>query len=510
MLANPLAIVAVLFIFIRLFMMAFFPVVGDEAYYFYWGQHFAGGYYDLSPMIGWWQTVWSRASSNPLWLRLPNLLVMGAVSFGIYEWISKVAGRERARYIAALFFFSPIPFLAALISPDVPLLFFSFFAVLLFYQDRPRSYFFSGALWGAAFLSKYFAFFLLPAMVIWFLIQKRKKWMSVIWFTLGALPFLFQHLYWNSKHCWANFVFNLVTRQQVSDGALSTILILFVAYLFILATPILLVSVRSKDAIELEEGFEKIAELKKLRRYLLLMWVVPISFFAVTALAGKGQGLHWYLSYVPFFMMWVGLGLNAGQARSKLRQMFILTGVLALLGAAVSFYPRQTLGRFFHHRYTFDFNVVTLSHEFVSQLAPELVDVDFVFTDGYSQAAALDHAFRRYSAKTGTPLPQVNVWGEGSRFGRVFDWTIDWKSLEQKKVALITRGMPDLVHWQKYFLQFRPKSFEFGEDALKSQYFITIGTEFQANQYKAEVVDPAVHKFYPVEKLPFQTEGCSL
>ena len=79
-----------LFLFLlvlRLYFQAEFPVIGDEAYYFYWGHHFAGGYYDLPPMIGWIERFFTFFSDEPFWLRLPNLFAMVAVAFGIREWL---------------------------------------------------------------------------------------------------------------------------------------------------------------------------------------------------------------------------------------------------------------------------------------------------------------------------------------------------------------------------------------------------------------------------------------
>jgi hypothetical protein len=504
----------ILLVSIRLILMATFPVIGDEAYYFYWGTHFAGGYYDLSPMIGWWESLFSKVSMTPFWLRMPNLLSLAAVAFGIQEWIRQVSDRPRATNVLLLFLFSPVPFLAVMISPDVPLMFFSFFSVLLFYQGKNSSYFFSGALWGAAFLSKYFAVFLLPGMVIWFLIQKRKSLWAPILFTLGASPFLFEHYHWNSTHCWSNIIFNAVTRQNIVDGTLPTIVTLFVAYLLILATPMLFVDVLQgkvgRDSVELSHGFERIESIKKLRFYLLLMWLVPICAFGVSVLRGKGQGLHWYLSYVPFFMMWVGLGLKSSTLAKRSREMLSMTLILGLVATVISLEPRVGLKRFFINRYTYDFNVATLRDQYVAQILPELGGVDIVFTDGYTQSAVLDYALKKYSFENNVPVPEVNVWGEGSRYGRVFDWTIDWTKLEGKKVALITRSLPDLAQWQKYFFQFKAHDLQLGDKHLNAPYVVTIGDQFKASAYHHDVVEQAVRNFYPLEKLPFKTAACRL
>ena len=507
-------IAALILVAIRLILMAFFPVAGDEAYYFYWGRHPAGGYYDLSPMIGWWEVLFTRFFSSSFWLRIPNLFAVGAVTFGMAEWLERVVGSDRARMNAMLFFFSPIPFLAVLVSPDVPLLFFSFFAVLLFYQQRPWSVFFSGALWGAAFLSKYFALFLLPPMLLWLLFQSRKSWRSrvglALAFALGAAPFGFQHLYWNAHHCWANVVFNLVTRQQAHDGPLPGILVAYVAYLLILATPFFWTGLRFRDSVDLRWGLDRVSELHRFRRYLFGMWFVPILLFGITALMGKGQGLHWYLSYVPFFFAWAGLGLSSSELRSRLKGMLVLTGVLALVALSVSLQPRSLLTAYFSKHFTYDFNAVTLGQEQIERLMPKLSQVDAVFTDGYTQASVLDFSLRRTEAKMKGVLPPVNVWGEGSRFGRTFDWTVNWPALEGKRVLLVTRGLPDANRWKKYFSEWTSEVEELGSGKLKSSYFVTLGTGFQASLYRNEIVKPAIRHFYPVEKLPFPAASCIL
>jgi len=114
--------------------MAFFPVLGDEAYYFYWGMHPAGGYYDLPPMIGWWLTPFVKLALIPLCLRLPNLVAWFLVSASIYEWLSHALARPRAKLIAASFALLPVPFLAVLMFPDIPLLFFSYFSAYMFFR----------------------------------------------------------------------------------------------------------------------------------------------------------------------------------------------------------------------------------------------------------------------------------------------------------------------------------------------------------------------------------------
>src|ERR1035437_2346692 len=99
----------------RLYLQASFPVIGDEAYYFYWGHHFAGGYYDLPPMIGWWERFFTFFSDESFWLRIPNLLVLLMVTLGMRDWLSASTTQVKATTTSLLYVFSPVPFLAVLI-----------------------------------------------------------------------------------------------------------------------------------------------------------------------------------------------------------------------------------------------------------------------------------------------------------------------------------------------------------------------------------------------------------
>lgn len=123
------AILSFLLLFLlKLFLSGIAPIVGDEAYYIYWGRHFFGGYYDHPPMVGWWETIISSFSTASVFLRLPNAITMVVVAVFMYRLISKYFNSRTAYLISALWFFSPLPFLDVFVSPDIPLLFFSFFS----------------------------------------------------------------------------------------------------------------------------------------------------------------------------------------------------------------------------------------------------------------------------------------------------------------------------------------------------------------------------------------------
>lgn len=493
-----------LFLFaFRLYIQATFPVIGDEAYYFYWGHHFAGGYYDLPPMIGWWERFFTFFSDDSFWLRLPNLLVMLAVTFGMREWLSTSATRGKATITSLLYFFSPVPFLAVMITHDVTLLFFTFFSALLFYRGYQvknswKEFLFSGALWGGAFLSKYFALFVLPFYLIWHFARKRedRSVKMMAWFALGAFPFVFQHLYWNANHCWANFVFNLIIRQKVNDGPFYQTFGMFVLYLLILLTPVFwpYLVTRSK-----KKWFKARSQLEF---FFLGMWLVPVSIFTLTALMGKGQGLHWYIPYLPFFFLWIGLRFPLQVLKRKLRQMMYLTYALSMLVLVVHFFPDQTLGKFAAERFPLPYQIAFHGREWADKIASELNtsmwgETDLVVTDGYSQASVLDHELHRYFIKdfffSQTSVPPVAVWGAGSRFGRVFDWTVDFSKYDGKNVALVSRTLIPSAEWSQYFEESRVSQ----KDLNGQKFWLFMGRGFHAQKYINEVMKPTWINHYP-------------
>ncbi|MBC7397524.1 MAG: glycosyltransferase family 39 protein [Bdellovibrionales bacterium] len=480
--------------------MATLPVIGDEAYYFYWAMHPAGGYYDLPPMVGWWLIPFVKVSLSPLWLRLPNLLVMSLISFGIYECLTPVMEKKRAGKIACLFLFLPFPFLSIFMFPDVPLLFFSFFSSLLFFlalQQKEKAswvtFLFSGSLWGAAFLSKYFAVLLIPVFGIFLLWKHRRAWPGLILFGLGALPFIFQHLHWNARHCWANFVFNLITRQKSQDGSVFQTTGYYLLYLVILSSPFLWGAFDSRLRINLKQEWKRLDGFRDFQDYALLLWLIPVLSFGSSALMGKGQGLHWLLFVLPFFTIWAGCRLGDSELRRALRDLMAFTGGLTLFAVLTLAFPGKILAPFFEHRFHFEYSLATHPEEFVETVLKDVKSTPLAFTEGYTFSSILNYEMQKYAKAHHITLPEVSVWGSGSRFGRVFDWSTDFKVLDGKKLIIITPGFLIKEKWTAYFntIVVETRTFE-GQN-----FYVTTGEGFKASEYLHSEFRKPVEGYYP-------------
>ncbi len=479
--------------------MILFPVVGDEAYYFYWGMHPAGGYYDLPPMIGWWLAPFVKVSLAPLWLRLPGLIAQALIALGIYEFLVGVVIQTRAKLAAMVFFFLPFPFFSILMIPDLPLLFFGFFSSFLFFRaEREQkgslplvNYFLSGALWGAAFLSKYFAVLLIPAFGLWFLAQTKRRWVGLLVFVLGAFPFLFQHVYWNSQHCWANFVFNLITRQNVNDGTVFKTFGLYLLYLAILSTPFLWGAFKQKLDLSLVATKREQTQFQELSRFTFLLWIIPVVLFGVSALMSKGQGIHWLFFTLPYFVIWASLRIE--DLKKVLRNLMICSGVISVLAITALSAPNLFLAKIFEHRLMFEYKLLTHPNEFVENVLPEISHADLVFTEGYTLSSILNYDFQKYARQNDLTLPSVSVWGEGSRFGRVYDWTTDFKELVGKDFVILTPGSFDAERWSPYFSAIKTVP----RDFLGHMMFVTVANGFKPSVYlRNEFIKPLMH-FYP-------------
>jgi hypothetical protein len=507
--ARTIWIATIFFGLLKIGIALLVPVFGDEAYYVYWGSVFSGGYYDLPPMIGWWLWPLLHVSAHPLWLRLWNLLVPLLIAFGLYKWLRESADRTFARRAALLYLLWPLPFLAVFSFPDVPLTFFSFFSALLFCRgvrsDPGKSRMemvASGALWGAAFLSKYFAVFLLPAFLIWAWPRSRNRLSGIFFFSLGAAPFLVQHVLWNSRHCWSNFVFNLVSRQRVEEGTPIQTTIGFLLNLFLVFLPLWASLVWPSRKVSHPQS-SRDADLSSFMGWLVGL---PLAIFGVTALLGRSQGVHWVLFLIPFAVAWAALRMNTEGLLRSVRISAIFSGAIGFGLLLVFAFPLRWMPTKLIERHAFDFGMLQFPEEFYATLAPRVKEAAGIFTESYSRSSVLHHQGMRFGRGE---LPQVGVWMSGSRFGRTFDWRVEWPSLEGKTIAFVKPGRIHADFYRPYFVSHEVSQ----ETSGGANFEILLGQGFRAREFWSARVRPELELFYSALAGPncpiFEFEGGS-
>lgn len=167
--AELLFFKALLVVFvIRVFLSAWLPMTGDEAYFIVWGKNLDYGYYDHTPFVGWLLSLFLTVSDAAWWLRFPSVILPIILSFAIYSLLKKRQAQVAA-WVALSFLVAPVNVINVLITTDTPLILFSFISAWYtykgLYEDTTAkqwkiSFLLSGLFLGLAFFSKYFAIFL--------------------------------------------------------------------------------------------------------------------------------------------------------------------------------------------------------------------------------------------------------------------------------------------------------------------------------------------------------------
>ena len=202
---------------LRLVAAALTPLTFDEAYYWMWSKHLAGGYYDHPPMVAVVIRLGTLiAGDTEFGVRLVSILLALPMSWAVYRSAAILFGGERIATTAAILL--NVTMMASvgtiIVTPDAPLLvaasFVMFFLAKVLETGRGAWWLAVGAAVGAALLSKYTALFFGPAILIWLVVvPKLRRWLISPWPYLGgfvALAIFAPVILWNADHQWVSFI----------------------------------------------------------------------------------------------------------------------------------------------------------------------------------------------------------------------------------------------------------------------------------------------------------------
>jgi 4-amino-4-deoxy-L-arabinose transferase-like glycosyltransferase len=211
----------------RLVAAAWTPLTFDEAYYWMWSKHLAGGYYDHPPGVAVVIRLGTMiAGDTELGVRLVSILLALPMSWAVYRAATILFGGVRVAATATMLL--NVTLMAAvgtlIVTPDAPLLvaasFVLFFLSKVLQTGRGAWWLAVGAAVGAALLSKYTALFFGPAILIWLLIvPKLRRWLVSPWPYLGglvALAIFSPVILWNADHHWVSFI-KQIGRARIED-----------------------------------------------------------------------------------------------------------------------------------------------------------------------------------------------------------------------------------------------------------------------------------------------------
>jgi 4-amino-4-deoxy-L-arabinose transferase-like glycosyltransferase len=349
-------------------------IVSDEAVYWTWSRHPAAGYLDHPPMVAYLIGLSTKLlGSTPLGVRFfAAALACGSVGIIIALAARLLRDPRQAAWCGGLLMLSPlVVVLGSIITPDTPAIFFSCCALACAVAavdspdahglaPRPRGQ--APLLWlafggfvGLALLTKYTAV-LLPASVVGALLTSRtgRDHLRRPWIYLSAVIALLIFapvLYWNWRHGWVSFRFQLshglgehpdadAAEPVHGTGRLVTSLAQLGEYVGGQAAvwnPVLMVL----GVVAVAGLVRRYATLPASRQVLLWCAAVPLLFFGAASLKSKGE-MNWpAFAYFPLTLLTVEY-VFAGPAAAQAvwRRKWLGTGLwVAAIGAVVISMP---------------------------------------------------------------------------------------------------------------------------------------------------------------------------
>jgi Dolichyl-phosphate-mannose-protein mannosyltransferase len=202
---------------LRLVAAAYTPLTFDEAYYWMWSKHLAGGYYDHPPMVAVVIRLGTLIGGDTEFgVRLVSVLLALPMSWAVYRTAEILFGGRRLASTATIQLNATM--MAAvgtmIVTPDAPLLvastFVMFYLAKVLETGRGVWWLAVGAAVGVALLSKYTALFFGPAILIWLIaVPKLRRWLISPWPVLGgliAMAVFSPVILWNADHQWVSLI----------------------------------------------------------------------------------------------------------------------------------------------------------------------------------------------------------------------------------------------------------------------------------------------------------------
>src|ERR1700738_1908173 len=311
---------------LRLAAAAWTPLTFDEAYYWMWSKHLAGGYYDHPPMVAWVIRLGTMISGDTeLGVRLVSILLALPMSWAVFRAASILFGGLRVAATATILL--NVTLMAAvgtlIVTPDAPLLVASSF--VLFYlakvleTGRGAWWLAAGAAVGAALRSKYTALFFGPAILIWLVsVPSRRRWLISPWLYLGGLVSLLIFspvVLWNADHHWVSFL------KQMGRARIENFKPAFIAELIptqvVFATPLLFIL----GSMGLYALFRRKAGPPASRALINATFWTIVTYFIWHSLHARVEA-NWFAPVYPAFA--IAAAVAADITRWEMRQQRIV------------------------------------------------------------------------------------------------------------------------------------------------------------------------------------------
>lgn len=454
------------------------PITGDEAYFIVWGNNLDYGYYDHTPMVGWWLAALLQFSDSMLWLRLPSVLITTFIGWAIYA-LTRSHSLPAATFAGALFLLAPVNLVAVLITTDTPLILFSFMSAWCFYKAQQHDqfgwYLATGLLLGLAFFSKFFAGLLGIAYFVYLVLFVRRGWKPYVGLLLiiaGTLPFIGLNLLWNYNHCWDNYLFNLYNRTSDSEFSLLTMGKYLLVLIYLLTPPVIYYLLRDYRNVR---SILKDAD----KRIYVSLFLIPITLFLLLSF-WKVIGLHWLLSFYPFLFIALAYVFTQQQLQRTFYFMiaFSLIHVIGLVSILALSPGLLESNQKLLKSYVFS--------AYSTEIAEKLQDIapDYQWaTSSYGDSSVLSYAAKRH----------VLQIGMGSHHARQDDMLTDYRELDGGNI-LILKYSNSMQQVSRYFDEVETGSIT----VAGASYYYAKGKGFRYAIYREQMLEDIMQSYYQI------------
>jgi len=458
---------------VKILLATILPVTSDEAYFFLWGANADLGHYDHPAMVSWWLMLLLPFGDALWWLRMPAILLSPLIGFGIV-WILRERNEDIAWLTGALFMISPLSVLNVLITTDTPVIIFSFLTMAAFYKAVRTGhyswYLLTGLFLGAALLSKYFAGLLAIALGSYLLFadNKRNVLFGLIITALVSASLFAINIYWNYTHCWDNFMFNFLNRNEGS-APWHTPLAYLITVIYVLTPPVAWYLSRKRQNKQLWQPDE---------RLFLLLTIVPLGLLALLSF-GKLIGIHWLLAFQAGAYVLLALRSNEDPVRKSwaFNSWFTLAHIVLVL--AVILMPWNHLNLPDDKQ-----RIITdaIHGDWVWTELEPLARERKVFTKSYASSARMSYQAGQH----------IGVFGGGSHHAREDDKLTDFSQLDGQNFLIYLKRPKNTDEFLPFF-----ENIEVKEVYVRGTPFkVVLGNGFRYASYRDKVLKHINKRFY--------------
>ena len=333
-------ILSAILLTIRLIFISNTFLVDDEAYYAMYARHLSWGYIDHGPVVAFVIWFFTRLFESSFTVRLGSVVMMTSLTYLLYffgkKFFNQVTALTLSLLVAANLLFHTN---SIIITPDVPLAFFSITSILFYYIayfKNENFIYLGGMMLGLAILSKVSALFPAIGIVLFPIIIKEKRyWLKNIHYYgsfLLSFALFIPFVVWNFQN---DMAFVRYQGSHIAQrGGFNHFIELWLGVALLIGPLYFYYSI-----------FKPITNLKNWKilnnekKYFTLVTVVPLFYFVAHSLFSRFE-LNWVAPVFFGGLFLLGVELDSLKKVSKAFTIQIIYS-LALISLIMiqTFYP---------------------------------------------------------------------------------------------------------------------------------------------------------------------------